>query len=259
MARIVNVPSRYVEGFVVPYTTAADGYKDILNSDAHAWVELYFEGIGWVTFDPTPGSQDVAYEFYKSNSTAEETNVDNTNNQNTDTSQGEDKTKDPKNELEELEGAAGELQSEYRWLYTALYTVSGVLGTGILLFIITLIAYFIINLSVRKNKRIIELSKHKMLMFGDIAGVPYANGETLREYLEGLSHRLELDMDNYTLIYEKSLYANHMLNENERNVVLDTMLAARKLAAKHASWSKFLFADYVNTFKFYIKKHKKSE
>ena len=24
--------------------------------DAHSWVEVYFRGIGWVTFDPTPGA-----------------------------------------------------------------------------------------------------------------------------------------------------------------------------------------------------------
>ena len=23
---------------------------------AHSWVEAYFPGIGWVTFDPTPGT-----------------------------------------------------------------------------------------------------------------------------------------------------------------------------------------------------------
>src|SRR5207244_4038431 len=27
--------------------------------DAHAWVEVYFAGLGWVAFDPTPKHQDA--------------------------------------------------------------------------------------------------------------------------------------------------------------------------------------------------------
>ncbi len=35
--------------------TGRPGVERIFNSNAHAWVEVYFPGIGWVTFDPTGG------------------------------------------------------------------------------------------------------------------------------------------------------------------------------------------------------------
>lgn len=60
MLREVGIPSRLVEGFAIPasaqYSEGPNGERTYvgLNSHAHAWVEVYFPGYGWVTFDPTP-------------------------------------------------------------------------------------------------------------------------------------------------------------------------------------------------------------
>ncbi len=52
MARMVGLPSRYVEGYLVE----PEGDVTIVTGDsAHAWVEIYFRGAGWIAFDPTPG------------------------------------------------------------------------------------------------------------------------------------------------------------------------------------------------------------
>lgn len=53
MARAIGLPSRYVEGYVA--NPDADGVARVTQEDAHAWVELYFKGFGWLPFDPTPG------------------------------------------------------------------------------------------------------------------------------------------------------------------------------------------------------------
>ncbi|MDT4944698.1 MAG: hypothetical protein QOH14_1431 [Pseudonocardiales bacterium] len=53
MLRMAGVPSRVVLG----YTHAApnaDGQFTVTTSNAHAWVEAYFDGLGWIPFDPTP-------------------------------------------------------------------------------------------------------------------------------------------------------------------------------------------------------------
>lgn len=55
MLRTLGIPSRVVTGF------RSDEFNDLTGSyvvrakDAHAWVEAYFPGYGWQTFDPTPG------------------------------------------------------------------------------------------------------------------------------------------------------------------------------------------------------------
>ena len=57
MLRLAGIPSRVVLGYThKTKATAPDGsiIWSVLTSDAHAWVEAYFDQIGWVPFDPTP-------------------------------------------------------------------------------------------------------------------------------------------------------------------------------------------------------------
>ncbi|MBP3351463.1 MAG: transglutaminase domain-containing protein [Lachnospiraceae bacterium] len=57
--RELGVPARYVTGFVVKpdAVTYEEGtYKaSVLDSDAHAWVEIYMENYGWIPVEMTPG------------------------------------------------------------------------------------------------------------------------------------------------------------------------------------------------------------
>ncbi|WP_054010223.1 transglutaminase TgpA family protein [Arthrobacter sp. ERGS1:01] len=66
-AREVGIPSRIAVGFAPGTATGETGDLDGLTltgyeakgSDAHAWPELFFEGLGWVPFEPTPSRGDV--------------------------------------------------------------------------------------------------------------------------------------------------------------------------------------------------------
>jgi transglutaminase-like putative cysteine protease len=56
LLRMGGVPARVATGF------SPGGYSDrrdawiVRDTDAHAWVEAWFDELGWVTYDPTPGS-----------------------------------------------------------------------------------------------------------------------------------------------------------------------------------------------------------
>lgn len=54
MGRAAGVPTRYVIGFKVPEKRSAGGIYEVAGTDAHAWVEGYIPGIGWLPFEPTP-------------------------------------------------------------------------------------------------------------------------------------------------------------------------------------------------------------
>ena len=53
MLRLLGVPSRVAVGFTSG--TNDDGTWVVTDHDAHAWVEVWFPGQGWIPFDPTPG------------------------------------------------------------------------------------------------------------------------------------------------------------------------------------------------------------
>jgi transglutaminase-like putative cysteine protease len=54
MLRTQRIPARVVNGFRGGEFNDLTGSYVVRAHDAHAWVEAYFPGYGWVTFDPTP-------------------------------------------------------------------------------------------------------------------------------------------------------------------------------------------------------------
>lgn len=80
--RELGIPARYVEGYAFGYNQVLDGtvredlnYKDyysgysqlgetavmeveVTDANAHAWVEIYVKGKGWIVVDPTPSSME---------------------------------------------------------------------------------------------------------------------------------------------------------------------------------------------------------
>jgi len=58
MARSLGYPARVVMGFA-PEVPEGAGTVTITGDDVTAWVEVPFEGVGWVAFDPTPDETDI--------------------------------------------------------------------------------------------------------------------------------------------------------------------------------------------------------
>ncbi len=54
MARSIGLPARVAVGFTTGLSRA-DGAYSVLGKNAHAWPEVWFDGYGWVQFEPTPG------------------------------------------------------------------------------------------------------------------------------------------------------------------------------------------------------------
>ena len=56
LLRAMGIPARYAEGYAVP--AGEEGWVDVPDYNAHAWVEVYFGGAGWIPFEVTPAGPD---------------------------------------------------------------------------------------------------------------------------------------------------------------------------------------------------------
>ncbi|BDZ56103.1 transglutaminase-like domain-containing protein [Agromyces marinus] len=61
MARHLGYPSRVVMGYAPEIAEDADSVE-VVGADVTAWVEVPFEGVGWIAFRPTPENVDVPQE-----------------------------------------------------------------------------------------------------------------------------------------------------------------------------------------------------
>jgi transglutaminase-like putative cysteine protease len=56
MLRMAGIPSRVAAGFAPGSFNRDSGEYRVRDLDAHSWVEVHFNGVGWVPFDPTPAA-----------------------------------------------------------------------------------------------------------------------------------------------------------------------------------------------------------
>ena len=69
MLRYLGIPSRVAAGFTSGRYDRNSSEWVVSDRDAHAWVEVWFRGWGWLPFDPTPGRGGLSGP-YSSSSTA---------------------------------------------------------------------------------------------------------------------------------------------------------------------------------------------
>ncbi|WP_157090090.1 DUF3488 and transglutaminase-like domain-containing protein [Janibacter melonis] len=62
LARAEGIPARFVVGFLPG--TGSTQERVVRASDAHAWPELWIDGVGWLRFEPTPGGRAASLPGY---------------------------------------------------------------------------------------------------------------------------------------------------------------------------------------------------
>ena len=70
MARSVGIPARVAVGFTYG-DLLDDGKYHVYGRNAHAWPEVWFDKIGWVSFEPTPGRGEPGTQAYTGNDPAQ--------------------------------------------------------------------------------------------------------------------------------------------------------------------------------------------
>jgi transglutaminase-like putative cysteine protease len=76
MLRTLGIPARWVKGYTAgefkEVGNQGGNIYEVTNNNAHSWVEVYFPGSGWLTFEPTPGftnNVNLNFDTYKNDTT----------------------------------------------------------------------------------------------------------------------------------------------------------------------------------------------
>lgn len=72
LARTIGIPARVVSGYSTG--VSEDGVYHIVEADAHAWVEIYFPGYGWIEFEPTASKPEIVRPTKQTETAPAETN-----------------------------------------------------------------------------------------------------------------------------------------------------------------------------------------
>lgn len=130
LARADGIPARTAVGFL-PGTDEGDTWS-VRASDAHTWPELYFEGIGWVRFEPTPGARAASVPAYSiategGDPAAEPTDTSTTTSEPTPTPS---QSRDP--QLDSPQAAPTQDRGVGTWVWWLLGLVVAVLALGLM-------------------------------------------------------------------------------------------------------------------------------
>lgn len=220
LTRSLGLPARYVEGYVLPNSPTYGTTYQVTNNRAHAWVEVYFEGLGWIPFEPTAAfSQNLSQETVANpinnpvdnretqperNESSSSTN-NNLREEKEEETQTVNKTSDPKN-----------------------------LGLKVGLAIFLILALWIVGFSPIKRRyytdklkkltteeQVIELYDY-FLKALSVQGLNLEPGETPLKYSMRVVKNSNLsEFNSVTYIFIKARYSNTSVDEKELKLIID--------------------------------------
>ena len=225
MANEMGIPCRYVQG----YNAVEGSYGQIIvkESNAHAWAEVYFDNVGWVTFEPTPGYA-VSAGWKVADKNAAET---------------EEEIEFP--ELDSLKPDPNEEQEEEKTAVSPLIFI--IPSLAVMSF---LVMYYIISRSVtgKRYRTMSGADKYRHLTqqnlrFLGYLGCPIKSGETLSEYMERLNGSDREDIKEhlgFIPVYETVIYSDAEITEKQIVSAEKTNSALRELVKKSSLRSRLL-------------------
>ncbi|MBP2097237.1 transglutaminase-like domain-containing protein [Enterococcus rivorum] len=139
LLRTLDIPSRWVKGFAPgerSYDSAAATNKyTIRNSDAHSWPEVYFEGYGWIPFEPTPSFTNPIPSGKETNKEIDSTSKDSSDTSDTSTQSSLKQSTTPSSSNKEIKSKNEPL--------TKLLPIFKTIGISLLVLLLTTLAFYL--------------------------------------------------------------------------------------------------------------------
>ncbi|MBU9723599.1 MULTISPECIES: transglutaminase-like domain-containing protein [Bacillaceae] len=234
MTRTLDIPTRWVKGFTQGSRREEDylymdiapgdyGVYEVRNSNAHSWVEVYFEGYGWIPFEPTPAFSIPSIYLDDGDNQSE--------NRDADREVQEGGTEDGFNISENLLIVA-------RIMITGLIGVLIILTTFILLRRKGLLRLFIWR---RKNpdtyNQHIVFRMEKFLSYAKRHGYKYYDNQTLKEAFHDWTkinkdNNISKLLKDVLIMFESAKYSDVSLNKRDEEAFKEKLDILKKLLKK---------------------------
>ncbi len=234
LLRSVDIPCRYVEGFLAKYDNS--DVRNVLGTDAHAWVEVNFGSYGWLTFEATPAYPVIAYRNQGAAVTAP-IPAPTPNTPNVPVTPADTTSRDKNQELED-EGGTNEsapANREVSWQLRIILAFIGIILVRIL-YLILKEAYIEWKLKEARGKAFGVKYFQYVLRHMKKINIKMEKQETMREFWKKMKANMEeyyADGDEILRLLEKFRYGPEEVGEDERK----QLEAYRKLLKKYVKES----------------------
>ncbi|MDE6639486.1 MAG: DUF3488 and transglutaminase-like domain-containing protein [Acetatifactor sp.] len=243
LARAEGIPARYVQGYCIPL--GEQGEALVYSNMAHAWPEIYLDGVGWIPFEPTPGYGSARLDSWKLRQPVEDSMPDGDSlpgeNSESAPAAGDGEYAPDADGTDEEDADSGEEKvTGYSWRLFG-YTVSAVLCVcGILLAIDNALGRY-------RYRRMDPVERYRAEVFRNLKvlsrfGPERQEWETLEEFRERAGHMPGLYREGSEMPlrffenYERVVYGGEVVGEDMIKEVLEEREQLFELLKEEKKW-----------------------
>lgn len=237
LLRTINVPARYTTGFVLDESDFKGGnVAAVTQAKAHAWVEVYVKGVGWVMIEATPGSggssgSDPMDE--PAAGKAEETNQQNIEEQksqgNTQSNSENKQTEKKKKKKTKKDIKKKEVQNQSE-------------DHKVIFIVIIFVLFFVIATIILVLRRKYLLKQREKLLSQENINKKYI---AYYDYLNELKQYNSEIENNYRYIALKAAYSNTVILQEELDEIRNYVEECLTLIQENNSSLKLLIYQYI--------------
>ncbi|MDP4181677.1 MAG: transglutaminase-like domain-containing protein [Bacillota bacterium] len=242
MLRSIGIPARYVEGYIVTSASKKGNIYNITNEKSHAWVEVYFEGFGWLNFEPTSS--------YKETLDKEKSASIRPNERDKDIPSWVKNKRKPANTTNLQVTTLGEVSKKAKAWY---FVIAAILLILLIFIAITLFNYM---KSRRKLKRLIEMNPRECiisvyrnyLLYLSLSGYNKLDDETPKDFAKRLENLLiskQISLMTVTDSFVIARYSQNEVSAKDKAVALENLNKLIEYTKNRVGKFKYFIVKYL--------------
>lgn len=247
LVRSIGIPARYVEGYMLPSKPVSGKSYEVTNKEAHAWVEVYFEGFGWIPFEPTSQFTQSFNNVSKETSNIEaavpkQTQIEENNQVNADINKNDSSEASPAETIE------NDVKVQKLSFINVAIIISVIFLLWILLFSAIKRRIFFYRLQkLPLQEGVIKIYRH-FLRALSVQGLKMQSGETPLKYAQRINDTLEfkgVSFETITEIFNKACYSNIPIDKEERQLIITFYSVFQAQCKEKTSWFRYFVYNRI--------------